>query len=124
MGKVKFQGFDCEIQQTTYGNGRTALLLVDAKDPEHHVAVATVNLPDVPLPSNQVFIKDYSENQGMLDGLEKAGIVKATGAMVETGFVRVPVAEVLTKPGDYERTLEAYARADAGKGKEPAGIER
>ena len=34
------------------------------------------------LQQGQVFIKDYSENHGMLEVMEKAGIVKATGKKV------------------------------------------
>ncbi|HTU17854.1 MAG TPA: DUF4313 domain-containing protein, partial [Gemmataceae bacterium] len=92
---VHFQGFECVIEQRAYGNGRTALVLVDAKDREE-VAVATVNLPEAPLKPGEVFIKDYSENEGMLAALEKAGIVQVTGETVRSGFVEVPVAKVLS----------------------------
>jgi hypothetical protein len=91
---VHFQGYDCEVEQRTYPNGRTALVLVDLQERED-VAVATVNLPDVPLKPGEAFIKDYSENQGMLAALEKAGVVQATGERVPTGFVEVPVVKIL-----------------------------
>lgn len=94
-GMVQFHGIDCEVEQRVYANGRMALVLVDAKDREQ-VAVATVNLPEAPLRPGEVFIKDYSENEGMLAALEKAGIVQATGETVRLGFVEVAVAKVLS----------------------------
>ena len=109
---VHFQGFDCVIEQTTYANGRTALILVNPQDREDLVAVATVNLPDVPLKPGEVFIKDYSENQGMLAALEKAGIVQATGQTVQSGFAEVSVAKLL--PPGYQREERGPVQAPAG----------
>ncbi len=91
---VHFRGCDYEVEQRTYANGRPALVLVDLQERED-AAVATVNLPDVPLGPGEAFIKDYSENQGMLAALERAGIVQATGESVRTGFVEVPVVKIL-----------------------------
>jgi len=44
------------------------------------VATATVNMPDIALEADEVLIKDYSENQGMAQAFEDAGI----GKVVET----------------------------------------
>jgi hypothetical protein len=91
--KVQFKQWDCEIRQSRYSNGRTALLLVDTKSRES-VATATANLPNEPLGHGEVFIKDWSENAGMLQALEQAGIVRGTGEYVSSGFVMVPKAQV------------------------------
>ena len=40
------------------------------------MCTATVNLPDRDLEINQVFIKDYSENAGVLDALISAGVLR------------------------------------------------
>lgn len=93
-GTVLFHGWLCEIEERSYPNGRLALVLVDVQNRED-VAVATVNLPEAPLKPGEVFIKDYSENEGMLAALENAGIVKATGERVPSGFVDVAVAKIL-----------------------------
>ncbi|MCI0458332.1 MAG: DUF4313 domain-containing protein [Gemmataceae bacterium] len=92
--KVQFSDFECEVRLETYqSNGRPALLLVDAKDGEE-VAVATVNVPEVPLAKNEVLIKDYSENRGMLKALQSAGVVEPTGRVAESGFARLPVCKL------------------------------
>lgn len=91
--KLKFRQWNCVLQTAQYGNGRTALQLVDAEDGEP-VATATVNLPDETLGENEVFIKDYAENEGMLKTLQDAGIVEPTGKVVASGFVAIPVCRL------------------------------
>lgn len=92
---MHFRDFTCELHWKTYPDGCPALYLVDVNTRET-VAVATADLPDVPLKPGEVFIKDHSENRGMLAALENAGIAKATGETVRSGFVEVPVAKVLS----------------------------
>jgi hypothetical protein len=77
--KVRFCDLDCDIQVHSYNStGAPALQLIN---PEvGPVATATVNLPDVALETDEVLIKDYSENQGMSKAFEDAGI----GKVVET----------------------------------------
>lgn len=91
--KVRFKDWDCELVKAQYGNGRTALQLIDAQDGEP-VATATVNLPGEPLGSGEVFIKDYAENEGMVAALAEAGIVEPTDRVVVSGFVTVPVCRL------------------------------
>lgn len=95
IGKVNFMGFECAVQKTYYGNNkRTALQLFDVTDGQP-VATATVNIPEVELKENEVLIKNYSENEGMLEALERAGIVWRTGESVSNGRVTIPVAKLL-----------------------------
>ena len=91
---VTFQGQEYELRKTRYpAGGATALILWDSQ--EHDMAyVATVNVPGYFLRQDEVLIKDYSENQGMLKALEDAGAVKATGMTARSGFVAIPVAEL------------------------------
>jgi len=96
---IRFKNWNCEIVKHQYNNnGRTALELVAAEDDMEQdiwkgepIATATVNLSDTPLASDEVIVKDYSENEGMLDTLLKAGVVELTGRTVSTGFVTCPV---------------------------------
>lgn len=92
--QVQFHHWLCDIQYLTYPNGRTAIQLVDAED-QSPIAVATVNIPEAPLKENQVLIKDYSENQGILDVLVKAGIVKDLNQWVPSGHITADVCELL-----------------------------
>ena len=97
MKTFKFTPIESEISRNVtvalhkYENGRTAIQLNDATD-GHPYAVASVNMPDVLLDDNEVLIKDYSENLGILDFLIKNNIVTPTPNGVQSGFVWLPVA--------------------------------
>lgn len=92
---VKFQDWDCIVSKENYAdNDRIALELIDKHNGEL-VAVATINVPDEDLKDDEAVIKDYSENEGMLDALVKAKIVSKPLRYVETGMVDSPVVKVL-----------------------------
>ena len=89
MINITFKNWKCKLKLAFYYNGRKAIKLVDAGTGEP-IATATVNMPDQILKENWVFIKDYSENEGMTDALIKHGIIKpdeVSGA--SSGFVHV-----------------------------------
>lgn len=87
--------YNVRLEKHTYENtGRTALILVDVDDGEQ-VACATVNLPEQQLAPGEVFIKTWSENEGMLDFLLKNRIVEDTGREVPTGYVKARVCKLL-----------------------------
>jgi|SRR5665213_2929692 len=73
---VNFLGEECTVELLTYANGRIAIKLVSSKGEPW--CVASTNLPDLPLGTNEAFIKDYSENEGVLNALCLAGIVRVT----------------------------------------------
>lgn len=79
-------------------NGRTMIELLEANTHEP-VMVATVNLDFYTLlNSNEVLIKNYSENEGVLEFLIANGIVSKPRAWVATGYVTVALCELLVKP--------------------------
>lgn len=90
---IEFSGYTCRIMWGKYGNGRLALQLLDDED-WSPVAVASVNLPDVYMAPDEMAVKDWSENEGMLDALMEAGIVEKPHAMVPTGFVMAPICKI------------------------------
>lgn len=99
--RIKFNIWDCELVKQQYHNGKTALELVAAEDDEENdvfkgepIATATINIPVI-LEHDEVLIKNYSENEGMLEALVDAGVVKPTGRVIQTGFVEVPVCKLL-----------------------------
>lgn len=95
--KVTFKEWDCNLVFGEYvSEGNPYIQLVDVRD-GLPVATATVN-PSVQLEKGQVCIKDYSENEGMLQTLMDAGLVSAPVDYIPMGFVRVPVCQFLVKP--------------------------
>ena len=110
------------IKLDKYANGRTRICLLDAVDNEPY-AVATTNLPDVLLLDNEVIVKDYSENEGMLEFLTTNNIVFPTDKWVSTGFVDVqictlnPESEWGTPPSDLNRLDPAPDEIDTVTGK-------
>jgi hypothetical protein len=86
---MKIKDWDCDLVLSGYvDSGNTAILLVDKTDGER-IATATVNLSEK-LPEDQAYIKDYSENVGMLDALKKAGFIKEVLSYRASGFVLIP----------------------------------
>lgn len=84
---MKFRQWDVTVNKVEYGNnGRVALMLNDAFDGSR-IAIATVNIPDEPLGPDEVFVKDWSENEGMLQFLQDNGIAEPTGDLVNAGYV-------------------------------------
>jgi hypothetical protein len=95
---VQFKEWKCDIVWNKYAdNGRTAIELVDA-DTGEPIARATTNLPHIGLGKDEVMIKDYSENEGMVDALADAGIIALPDAFVQSGFVKVPICRLRVTP--------------------------
>ena len=96
MQKVKFQGWNCNVLFNKYHEGKGYRIdLIDADDGTP-VAVATLNVPDIELESDEVIIKDYSENKGMHDALIKYGIIKHTNKFVKLSqFITAPIAKII-----------------------------
>lgn len=95
MKEVTFVGTRCVLKFGTYPNGRVAIRLVSSDGP---FGVATVNIPDAELAPNEVCIKSYSENEGMLDALVKARVVAKPHRTVQSGYVVIPVCKLLVRP--------------------------
>lgn len=93
---VKFKEWTCKMNFAQYKNDRTAIELVDSSNGEP-IAMATVNIPEEDIEDDEVIIKNYSENDGMLDALMDAGVVGEPLRMVKSGFVEVPVVKLLIK---------------------------
>ena len=83
--------YNVTVKLGKYSNGRVAIHLDDVND-GYPYATATVNIDNVLLDDDEVLIKDYSENEGMLNFLIKNNIVTPTPNGVQSGFVWLPVA--------------------------------
>lgn len=91
MKTIKFKQWSCLIEKQMYRAGGPALHLVSAKDGEP-IATATVWVPGIP--TGCVAIKNYSENEGMLQAFISAGIVGEPISFISSGFVRIPVCKL------------------------------
>lgn len=103
MKKVQFCSWPCWVERRTYGHSdRIALMLVDAEDGEP-VAVATVHTPDLALAADEVVIKDYSENEGMLECLVAADVISRPLRDVESGYVTLHICRCLLPALEVKR---------------------
>ena len=94
MKIVKFMNWTCEVVEHEYASGGLALRLVDIEDGSA-IATATVNMPEYELAEGEILLKGWSENEGLPEALERAGIVELTGRAVANGFVQAPIARYL-----------------------------
>ena len=97
--KVFFCDFDCTLMFNQYRNGQTAISLIAAEDdPEQDIlegapiGTATVCIPEgIAVNFDEVLIKEYSENQGMVSALLKAGVIEQEISWFDFGNGRNPV---------------------------------
>lgn len=61
------------------------------------VCVVSVNLPDHRIDASCIAIKDYSENEGVLDECVRLGLVGPVLYRIDSGFVSIPVCKLLYK---------------------------
>lgn len=90
--QVKFKNWLCNASVHYYSNERAAIVLTDVED-GGQVATATVNIPEEKIEKDEIIVKDYSENKGMLNTLTDAGIVTKIVRYVRTGYVECPVCK-------------------------------
>lgn len=89
--KGKYTEGPAKVEFDRYGNGRVAIRLLNP-DTDEPIATATVNVVEYDLPDGHVLLKGWSENEGIPEAMQKAGIVKLTGVKVPCGFVEAEVA--------------------------------
>lgn len=91
---MKHNGNELRLEASTYGNGRHALRLYDEEDGHPYMTVS-INMPIEDLEDDEVIIKNYSENEGILDTLIEAGVVSEPVKYIQAGFTSVPVVKLL-----------------------------
>lgn len=77
-------GYLCNAQFQTYQCGQTAIQLITQEGEPY--TTATSAAPAVNLEPDEVLIKDFSENEGVLAALNKAGIVYSPHGVVDLMF--------------------------------------
>ena len=93
MIKIKtvfpYKGTDLVVSIGNYQSGRKAIQLVDSFSGEFYTCpTADIQGLDTKF-YNEVLVKDYSENQGMLKFLTENNIVTWTGRTVASGYVEL-----------------------------------
>jgi len=100
--KVYFKHWGCVAKGSHYmSNNNKSISLIDKED-GGPVATATTNLVEETIPTDVVFIKDYSENEGMAESLIKAGIIEPE--VVST------VGQTFVKINAYKLTARALKK--------------
>lgn len=71
--------FEVEPMLRNYATGGTALIFVckceDAEDVYEPFMTASVNFEERPLPPAQIWVKDWAENEGILEWMRQEGIL-------------------------------------------------
>jgi hypothetical protein len=93
---VNFKQWQCEAIPTQYGAGQNALRLFDTLDGSL-ILVASVCLPDSEQDSDEIFIKSWSENQGVRKALVQAGIIGPKLESIPVGFTMATRHKLLIK---------------------------
>ena len=84
---------DCYFRVGHYGNFRHkgGIAIRIWNDTEGPIADVTVNL-DIPLQENEIAIKDYSENTGMIVNMQSIGLIGDFPVRYErSGYVSIPI---------------------------------
>lgn len=93
--KSKYLNGEHFIQLGTYAYGGTVLTVMT---PIGEVgAVASVNMSgyDVPTPpQNQIWTKGWSENEGLPEALQEAGVITLTGERIPAGHCEAELATI------------------------------
>lgn len=84
---------DAVVRFKRYGDGSLALVIESLTG--ERLCVATTAVEGAYVPPGLVLIKDYSENEGVLEALVKAGIVEEPTDAVASGFAMIPVCKLL-----------------------------
>ena len=79
------------LKTAAYRNGNISLQLYDAQE---HYPYATCTVNHDSLEEGEVAIKNYSENEGMLNFLLLEELVESPHRHIQSGFVKIPVCRL------------------------------
>ena len=80
------------VEIARYRNGDIALQVVGDDGETEYTATVCLAQPAGP---GRVWIKNWSENEGVSQAFEKAGLIRLTGETYPAGFTQAELAEVL-----------------------------
>ena len=88
---MKFQGTPVKVWKRQHPNGCTRIDLLDDSDGSPY-ATCTIMMDD--LAKDEVAVKNYSENAGMLDFLLDEGLVEEPHRFINQGYVAIPICKI------------------------------
>ena len=93
---MKYSGlygeYEIDIKMSKYRNGHHRMDFIDHRD-GLPVLVASVAIEES-LSPDEIAIKDYSENEGVLNFLMEEGIISSPLKYFNSGFVRIPICKI------------------------------
>jgi len=97
MKTIKIREQELQLYFGKYMDGKTYIELVcyGGDDDGCPYATATTNLRGLDLDEDEVLIKNYSENEGVLPALIDAGIVQDTGKKVNVGYAHANICKLI-----------------------------
>ena len=91
---IAFKGEELTIHLHKYAIGHNNRLdLVDSMGMP--IITATTNVEHIDLEENEVLIKDYGENEGILKAFKKAGIISNVTERITQGHVTLYICDLL-----------------------------
>ena len=96
--KFMFNGREFIIYPAKYSNNNILALLFrrEEDDESDYYGLISINIA-LTLPNNMAAIKDYSENEGVLEALISQGIITGPVRYISSGYVSIPVVKVVHK---------------------------
>jgi len=89
---MNYEQYKAVVVRSKYmNNDNLALMLIDEKDGSL-ITKITVNTEEK-LPEGFGYVKNYSENEGIMEVLQEEGLVKEVLGYKQMGWVTVPLVE-------------------------------
>jgi hypothetical protein len=88
--------YELQVSFGKYANGQTRIQLIDSSDGIPY-CTATVAV-DYELAETEVAIKNYSENEGILNSLIDAGVIGHPRTFIQSGYVKIPICKLKLSP--------------------------
>ena len=86
---MKYKNYNVNLEYSRYTSNDSVAIILNDVETHDVITVCTVNLNEL-LP-NEIGIKDYSENEGMLDWLLENDIVTEPHRYIQSGWVLIPI---------------------------------
>ena len=83
------------IQKTKYAADNSIALVANPGTPDQQIYTVCLADSGAPVRNNHVWLKDWSENEGVVDALVTANLVELTGRIWCTGFIEAIEAKLI-----------------------------